>query len=114
MRSLRPQTFSVGQMRHRITIQQPTETVDSYGQPIVTWGTFLAGEPAQFMQTGGGESIRNRQVEANVKAIFTVRYRAGYTEKMRIYHDGDYYGILRINPVEGGKRYLELFCGATP
>lgn len=100
-------------MRHRITIEKPTDAADSFGQPISTWTTYRASEPAAFIQTSGGEFIRGKQVEATVKAIFTVRYRPGYTEKMRVVHRGITYGILHLNPVEGGQRYIEILCGAV-
>jgi SPP1 family predicted phage head-tail adaptor len=52
--------------------------------------------------------MRGRQIEEKAKAIFRIRYRSGYTQSMRILFDGDYYGILRIDKIDGLRRYLEV------
>jgi SPP1 family predicted phage head-tail adaptor len=100
-------------MRHRVTIQQPTEVQDEYGQPIVTWNNWIASEPAEFKPTGGTESMRGEQLEANVKGIFRVRYRSGYTTQMKVIYNGTSYGILYVNPVDGGRRYIDLMVAAS-
>ena len=94
--------------RHRITFQQPTETQDGTGQPVVTWSTFRANEPADFQPTGGMEAMRGRQLEAGTKGIFTVNYRTGYTTKMQIVHEGVSYGISNIQQVDGLRREIEI------
>lgn len=95
-------------MRQRITIQQPIETQDETGQPVVTWSNFLTNEPAEFTPTGGIESMRGRQLEAKTKAIFRVRYRSGYTTQMKVVFDGVSYGITYVNQVDGLRRHIEL------
>lgn len=99
-------------MRERITVQSAT-VVETTGQPVRTWANTFANEPASFEQASGGETARGRQVEANVAAVFTVHYRAGYDTEQRVVHDGINYGIVRVVPVEGGRRYLELRCKAA-
>jgi SPP1 family predicted phage head-tail adaptor len=104
----RPEAFRLGSMRQRCTIQQPTETVDDAGQPVVSWSDFLVNEPCQFIPVSGNETMRGRQLEVGTKAIFRVRYRAGYRPDMRISYGGEYYGITYVNQVDGLRRYLEL------
>lgn len=94
--------------RYRILIQEPVEALDTAGQPIVTWEDFLADEPAEFTPMGGVEVMRGRQLEAGTKAVFKVNFRTGYTTQMRVLHDGSYYGITHVNPVNGMRRELEL------
>ena len=94
--------------RHRITFQEPTETIAATGQPVVSWTNFRTNEPADFQPTGGMESMRGRQLEAGTKGIFTVNYRTGYTTKMQIVHDGFSYGISHIQPVDGLRREIEI------
>lgn len=113
MTSFRPRTLRLGAMRERITIQAPTETLDDYGEPIVEWTDIFTSEPASMRHTGGTEVSRGEQVEANVKAVFTVRYRDGIDSTMRIVHEGRAYGILHVNPVQGGRRYIELLTAAS-
>lgn len=106
--------FRVGAMRERIDLE--TATVDeSTGQPIRTWASTLVGEPAMWTPTSGGESVRGRQVEAGIVAIFTVHFRAStYTVEQRILHNSQYYGIVYVKPIDGGRRYIELHCKAVP
>lgn len=102
-----------GMMRHRILVQQPTHTQDADGQPIPTWSTRFASEPASFVYTGGGQILRGRQVEEGIIAVFTVRYRDGYSTTDRIVFDGVTYGIVHVRPVMGLSRYIELHCRAV-
>jgi len=102
--------FRVGEMRHRITIKTETTSQDEAGQPVVTLSTWLAGEPAKFEPTSGGEGARGRQVEAGISAIFTVRYRDGYTPQMAVEIGGDRYWVVYVKPVQGMDRYRELHC----
>ena len=98
----------VGAMRHRVHVQEPIEAQDDTGQPIVTWQTVLENEPADFMPTGGMESMRGRQLEAGTKAIFRVRYKPVYTTQMRVLFDDVGYGITYINKVDGLRKFIEL------
>lgn len=110
---MRPRGFKLGTMRHLVTIQQPTEALDDYGQPVVTWTNYLVNEPASFRPTGGSETSRGKQLEANVRGVFTVRYRDGYKATMRVVHDSQAYGVLYVDPVDGGRRYIELSVDAS-
>jgi SPP1 family predicted phage head-tail adaptor len=99
--------------RHRVLIQQATTALDAAGQPIVTWSTRYASEPAKFEQVSGGSRLRGRQVEADVEAVFTVNYRNGYELTDRVSFQGMYYGIRRIHIPDGVKRFAELHCKAA-
>ena len=102
--------FRLGTMRHRITVSVEGTTQDGAGQPVVTLSTWLVDEPAKYEPTTGGEGARGRQVEAGISAIFTVRYRSGYTPKMAIDIDGQRFWIVYVKPVQGMDRYRELYC----
>lgn len=106
--------FAVGAMRHRVNIEQPVESQDDSGQPVVTWSTVLNQEPASYMPTGGTEQMNGRQLEAGTRAIFYIHYRCNLTRKMRLKFDNDYYGITALNEVKGQRRYLEIVCSSTP
>lgn len=105
--------FRVGKMRERIDIESPSEALDSAGQPIKSWATTFSDEPASYEPAAGTETIRGRQLEAGVNAVFIVRYRSGYNTKQRAIFDGEYYGIVHVKRVDGGRRYLELHCKAN-
>lgn len=105
--------FRLGAMRERVQIQTATESVDSAGQTIRTWATTFANEPAQIMPVRGGEGLRGRQVEAGIDEIFVIHFRETVTPQMRLVHGSRTYGIVYVNPVEGGRRYLEVSCKAV-
>jgi len=102
--------FRVGEMRHRINVKTEATQQDAAGQPVVSLVDFLVGEPAKFEPTSGGEGARGRQVEANIAAIFTVRFREGYRPDMAIDFGGEHYWITYVKPVQGMDRYRELHC----
>ena len=110
MPTWRANSLRVGAMRERITIQTPTETVDSIGQTNRTWAALYSNEPARYDPISGGETLRGKQVEAGVTAVFTIHKRDSITSTMRVVHGSTTYGISYINPVDGGNRYLELRC----
>jgi len=111
----RDRHIRVGGMRHRIAIHTPEKTdgTASQGQRLVTWSQRLHDEPAEYELTSGGQGSRGRQVEETVRAVFTVRYRTGYSIEERVSFEGVMFGIVHIKPVLGRDRYLELHCRAV-
>lgn len=99
---------TVGRMRYRVTIQQQSAPSSDVGSPSVTWSTRYAEEPADYEYPRGGMAGRGRQVEEDVDAIFTVRYRDGYAVTDRVVFRSENYGIVFIRPVVGRDDYLEL------
>jgi head-tail adaptor len=100
-------------MRDKINVQSATLAVDDNGQPIATWANVLYREPAQWIPTTGGETLRGKQVEAQIRAVFIVRYRARiYDVEQRVVHNSKTYGIANITEVSGRTRYLQLECRA--
>jgi SPP1 family predicted phage head-tail adaptor len=102
--------FRVGEMRHRITVKVETTSQDDAGQPVVSMVTWICDEPAKCDPMTGAQGARGRQVEAGITAIFTVRYRDGYTPEMIVVHRGQQYGIVYVHSVAGADRYIELHC----
>lgn len=114
MPSWRANSLRIGAMRERITIQSATESVDTAGQTNRTWSATYEDEPARIDPVSGGETLRGKQVQAGVTAIFTIHKRDGLDTKMRVLHNSTYYGIVYVNFVDGGLRYVELHCKALP
>ena len=107
--TFRPSRFRLGSMRERITIQSVTVTTSDAGDKVETWANTYINEPAAFDPVSGGETLRGRQVDAGVNAVFTVHYRT-YTTTQRVQYNGTNYGIVFVKPIEGGRRYVELHC----
>lgn len=107
-------SFGFANMRHRVTVQAPIKTIATSGQSTKEWKPWVANEPAEYVETGGGEHVRGKQIEAGIDAIFRVNYRKGYCPEMRLIWNEQTYGIVRCAPVDGLNRFLELHCKATP
>lgn len=59
----------------------------------------------------GGETLRGRQVSAQTRTVFTVRYVSGVTTKMSVSYEGRTLGILRSDDPYGDRRELRIECG---
>lgn len=108
--TFRPSRFRLGAMRERIKVESVAVSISDAGDKTETWSTLFASEPALFDPASGSETLRGRQVEAGINAVFTVHYRSGYEPTQRVTHNGTVYGIVFVKQVEGGRRYLELHC----
>ena len=93
-----------GRLRHRIVIQSPTETQDTYGEPIKTWTTFLTTW-ASVEPLKGREYWESQQVNAEVTYKITMRHRPGLNPKMRVSWDDRTFEIKNIlNDFERDRR----------
>lgn len=89
----------IGQMRHRVVIQQYSAARNSHGEEILTWST-LATVWAEVLQTTGGsdEGEQAKRQTAKTAAVFRMYYRAGLNEKMRLFWGGKVWNIRSIIP----------------
>jgi SPP1 family predicted phage head-tail adaptor len=75
--------MKAGQLRHRVTLQSPTESQTGYGEPTLTWSTvsdiFASVEPLS-----GRERWNAQQFQSEATHQVRMRYRSGVTSKMRI------------------------------
>jgi len=97
-----------GRLRHRLTIQQQTETRDSYGAAIITWSD-VATVWGAIEPLSGQELFAQQQVQPETKVRIVLRYRA-IDPSYRIVHDGKYYNITEV--IDHGLRgqMLTLMC----
>lgn len=101
--------IEAGKLRHRGTIQQKTETPDSYGELIETW-TTLATVWCSVEPISGREFFAAQQVQAEVSARIRIRYRPGITPLMRIKVHNTTYEIVSVIDFEYRHRELQLMC----
>lgn len=99
-----------GKLRHRLTIQEPTDTVgDTYGDATITWSDY-ATVWGSVTPLRGQEQYQADQVQAGVTHRVTMRYRVGITSKMRISHNGRVLSIMSVIDREDRNIELELMC----
>lgn len=103
--------FDCGRYSWPIEIQEYTEAVDEYGEPIKLWATFTSTW-ASFMCKGGNEAFNAKHFSAEVDAIFRFAYLPGVKNTMRILFNDNYYDIKFINPM-GHNEALEVLARAV-
>lgn len=99
-------------LRHKITIEQPTEAVDAVGEPIATWTTY-ATRKAEVMPMGGRETFRLQQYFSDATAVILIRYDSlakAITTKMRVSYDSRIFNISSVINVDEMNREIKLVC----
>ncbi|KAB2337752.1 phage head closure protein [Cytobacillus depressus] len=100
-----------GRFRHRISILKAPgpDDVDEVGQPLDDWipiaETWAAIEPLR-----GRELFTAQQVNAEVTARITIRYRTGIDRTMKaIYNDNEFEFLYVINTNYANEE-LQIMC----
>jgi SPP1 family predicted phage head-tail adaptor len=93
-------------MDRRVEIYTQTTATDTYGQRVDT-DTLSATVWAAVEPIGGDEGVEGNKTTATARVKFTLRYRSGMTEKMKLKHDGTMHHIVLIEEI-GRKRFLEI------
>jgi SPP1 family predicted phage head-tail adaptor len=73
----------IGDLRHRIELQAPTDYTDEFGQPVRTWKTYNTIW-AQVSASGIGEGISGAQLSASESYAILCRYNAAIKTNHRI------------------------------
>lgn len=98
-----------GKFRHRLTIQQVTETRGATGEIERSWSTF-AERWGAMTPLAGREYFMSAQRNAEVTHRFELRFTPGVTAKMRVLHDGRTFNIEGVIDVEERHREMHLMC----
>lgn len=93
----------IGRLDRRITIEQCARTLDDARQQIETWSTY-ATVWANKKDGGGTEPVNAGRETDLSKTIFTIRFDANVTQKMRVVYNTIVYDIEQIN--EKGRSHL--------
>lgn len=96
-----------GKLRHRITIEQVTETRAADGTPSESWSAF-ATVWAEKVAVEGNERFVAEREHAEVTDAWTIRHLAGVTPKMRISYDSRVFDIESAFDPDGRKRELTI------
>lgn len=68
-----------GTLRHLVSVQSKSNTVDSYGQPLNTW-TEVKKVWADIQAASGRELMAAQAIQATVSHMITVRYDAIFAD----------------------------------
>lgn len=97
-------------LRHSITLQQQSTSMDSYGSNTAGWSTFAANVRAGIEPIGGTEATRNGQNVAEQNVRIVMRWRAGVVAQMRVVWGTKIYTVLAVASRNEANRMLELTC----
>ncbi len=97
----------IGDLRHRITFQKLTTSVNENGFEVETWEDFKTVWAA-VSNLHGREYYAAAAVQAENTVKFTIRYLTGLDTTMRIVFQGKQYNITAIDNIKYQNRYLEI------
>lgn len=97
-----------GELKQRITIQQPTYTKNAIGEKIATWATWAtvwaAVEPAV-----GNQYYAAKQADSQVTGKIRIRYIRGLQPTMRILYGDRVMNIVSIVIPKEAKREIVIY-----
>lgn len=102
--------MNIGKLRHRVTVQQMTETRDTTGEVLETW-TDVATRSAYVEPKSGSEKDKRgvETVENTYKV--TLRYQAGLvTTARRLIYKGRLLDIESVINVNEANATYEVTC----
>jgi len=102
---------SIGEMRHRVTIEQKTRGASdgAGGYASETWATLHECWAKIDPQTGREIVAADQHVHRLTHRV-TVRHRAGVTAAMRVRYQGRTLAILGLRELLENGRWLEIMC----
>lgn len=99
--TLRP----IGQMRHRLQLQEAVTLPDGGGGNIVTW-TDVAEIWAAIRPVSGGEVVEADALQGRISHVIDVRFRAGITPRHRFRLGARIFDIRAVIDADETHRFL--------
>ena len=95
--------------RHLLTIEQPTNTLNDFGETVQTWSTFATVFGAIQGIAGREYIIANQKSSEMDYRIFT-EYTDNVKPTMRVKFGTRYFSILSVVNLDELNRELQLLC----
>lgn len=100
-------TYNIGALDRRITVQNYTESTDSFGQKVRSYATYKELW-ASVQEKSGTEGESGNQLVASKQVVFVIRYRTDLSETMRIVYGSWVYRIESIIADDARKSFLKI------
>lgn len=97
----------IGELRHRLELQSPTDSTDSYGQPTRSWATYATVWGKVLPFTANESQLANQQ-QAVITHRITIRYNADVTAEHRIIFGSRTLNIRGVRDLEERGIALEI------
>lgn len=103
---------SAGRLRHRVTVYDPNPTLSDAGYPVEAAKAINLGSvlPANVTPIGGGEPLRDQQVESHITHVVEIRYLSSVKQKHHLLYGERRLNIEQIVDVNGRGRMMQLLC----
>jgi len=101
--------ISIGELRHRIKIQQRSTTQNSFGEVLDNW-VDVATVWAKVEGLNGREFFAAYQTNTNITYRVKIRYRSDIKQDMRIVFKDKILNIKAIISPDGVNNELYLMC----
>lgn len=101
--------MNAGALRHRITLQQPIETQDEFGEVVITWQD-VASVWAEVADLSGREFFAAMQTVSEITTRVRLRHRSDVETRWRMVVGARVLDIQAVIDPDGRKRELLLLC----
>jgi SPP1 family predicted phage head-tail adaptor len=98
--------MQAGQLRHPVTIQELTTSLNDYGETVEAWSDW-ENVFAEIKPQSSREFQRAKQLQADATHVLKIRYLPGVTSGMRVKF-GDRILNLMQPPLDEAERNREL------
>lgn len=98
-----------GRLRHRVTIESRSSSLDAAGQQLRSWSTF-GTVYAGIRPLSGREGVLAEAVQSAVTHEVTIRYLSGVNATMRVNFGGRYFAIHAVRNTDERNREMVLDC----
>ncbi len=99
-----------GRSRTLVSIQQRNEdSIDSLGDPVVTWSEFKK-EWGYVTTQSGREFLNAKEQHSSLTHIVTTRFIDSVTPDMRVSTNGSVFNILAAFDPLSTRRELKIYC----
>ena len=100
---------TVGDLRHRVTIQATTAVQDSSGSYPESWSD-VATVWARMRPISGREFFAAEQAQSEVTHEVTIRFRRGISPANRLLFDGRVFDIGAVINADERNEWMILYC----
>jgi SPP1 family predicted phage head-tail adaptor len=100
-----------GRLRHRVTIEELTVTLDSDGGQVEDWIAVTPLLSAEIAAMSGRELIAAQATQSKVATRIVLRHRPGIKASQRVRHRDTVYTIEAVIPdPKSHLRWVTLMC----
>lgn len=97
----------IGELRKRIELQSPVDTIDSYGQATRSWSTY-ATVYAAIVPSSGQENTIAEAMQVQQTHTITIRYRSDVAATHRALFSGRQFNFQFVRNIDERNRWLEI------